>query len=96
MVVMIIYYLGGFNNGERHNNSFVYMPVDTNEVVSVIKSLKSKSSHIYCIPTFIFKSIAHIVLPLTACLINLSFLELVPIYNYPHGIDSLSLIIVKI
>ena len=60
---------------ERHNNSFVYMPVDTSEVVSGIKSLRSKSSHISCIPTFIFKSMAHIVSPLIACLINSSFLE---------------------
>lgn len=54
-------------------NSFVCLPTDSTEVMSVVVSFKNKKSSISAIPSFVYKNIADIISPTIAALINCSF-----------------------
>ena len=54
-------------------NSFVLHPTNSHEIQNVIKSFKSKGSHLNTIPSYIYKRISHVISPILAKLINDSF-----------------------
>ena len=60
---------------DRLPNSFVLNNTDESEVLNIIKSFKSKGSHIKTIPPFVFKLIADLIAPIISNLINASFKE---------------------
>ena len=56
-----------------YQNSFFYSCVDKDNVESVIQSFKNKPCGLYCVPMKVLKTIADIISPILAKLINRSF-----------------------
>ena len=56
----------------RCPNSFVYFPTGRYEIEQIVRSFKSKGSHISSIPSFVYKHIIDILSPIIASLVNVS------------------------
>ena len=56
----------------RQVNSFVFLPTDPQEIISIVSSCKSASGSINTVPNFIIKKITHIIAPIIAKLTNKS------------------------
>lgn len=61
------------HNVDNITNSFMFQPTDSIEIDRTINSFKSKQSHLYTIPSFMYKHVSAIISSLVSDLINESF-----------------------